>query len=181
MSFNSTSIANLSDSNDESYKAELARRCAEAGTLLRQQEEKEHLERQACKEAKMAEQKRLEEEAQKKQEEEETRQREEDYQRDLAKHLEVDRVAAVEQQRCKNWMKTFLPPSSPPSNEEMNLINLPPLTKKQHVRYLPQETLEARQRCEELAREMGTSVVGGGSLCERYVNFGILCIPQTLP
>ena len=67
MSFNSTSIANLSDSNDESYKAELARRCAEAGTLLRQQEEKEHLERQACKEAKMAEQKRLEEEARKKQ------------------------------------------------------------------------------------------------------------------
>ena len=181
MSFNSTSIANLSDSDDESYKAELARRHAEAETLLRQQEEKEHLERQACKEVKMAEQKRLEEEAQKKQEEKETQQREEDYQRDLAKHLEVDRVAAVKQQRCKNWMKTFLPFSSPPSNEEMNLINLPPLTKKQHVRYLPQETLEARQRCEELAREMGTSVVGGGSLCERYVNFGILCIPQTLP
>ena len=85
MSFNSTSIANLSDSDDESYKAELARRHAEAETLLRQQEEKEHLERQACKEVKMAEQKRLEEEAQKKQEEEETRQREEDCQRDLAK------------------------------------------------------------------------------------------------
>ena len=129
----------------------------------------------------MAEQKRLEEKVQKKQEKEETRQKEEDRQRNLAKHLEVDCVAAVEQQRCKNWMKTFLPSSSPPSNEEMNLINLPPLTKKQHVRYLPQETLEARQRCEELAREMGMSVVGGGSLCERCVNFGILCIPQTLP
>jgi len=129
----------------------------------------------------MAEWKRLEEEAQKKQEEEETQQREEDYQRDLAKRLEVDRIAAVEQQQCKNWMKTFLPPSSPPSNEEMNLINLSPLTKRQHVRYLPQETLEARQRCKELAREMGTSVVGGGSPCERCVNFRILCIPQTLP
>ena len=129
----------------------------------------------------MAERKRLQKEVQRKQKEEETRQREEDYQRDLAKRLEVDHVAAVEQQRCKNWMKTFLPPSSPPSNEEMNLINLPPLTKKQHVQYLPQETLEARQRCEELAREMGTSVVGGGSLCERCMNFGILCIPQTLP
>ena len=34
MSFNSTSIANLSDSDDESYKAELTRRCAEAETLL---------------------------------------------------------------------------------------------------------------------------------------------------
>jgi len=102
MSFNSTSIANLSDSNDKSYEAGLARRCAEAETLLQQQEEKERLERQACKEAKMAERKRLEEEAQKKQAEEETWWREEDCQRDLAKHLEADRVAAMEQQWHKN-------------------------------------------------------------------------------
>jgi len=127
----------------------------------------------------MAEWKRLEEEARKKQEEEETRQREEDRQRDLAKCLEADRVAAMEQQH-KNWMKTFLLPSSPPSDEEMNLIDLPPLTKRQRVRYLPQETPEVRQRREELAREMGTSVVGGGSPCERCTDFGILCIPQTL-
>jgi len=133
MSFNSTSIANLSDSNDESYEAGLARRCAEVETLLRQQEEKERLECQARKEAKAAERKRLEEEARKKQKEEETRRREEDHQRDLAKRLEVDRIAAVEQQRRKNWMKTFLPPSSPPSNKEMNLIDLPPLTKRQRV------------------------------------------------
>jgi len=38
MSFNSTSIINLSDSDDESYEAELARRRAEAETLLQQQE-----------------------------------------------------------------------------------------------------------------------------------------------
>jgi len=181
MSFNSTSIANLSDSDDESYEAGLARRRAEAETLLRQQEEKERFERQARKEAKMAEWKRLEKEVQKKQEEEETWQREEDCQRDLAKRLEADHVAAVEQQRCKNWMKTSLLPSSPPSNKEMNLIDLPPLTKRQRVRYLPQETPEACQQCEELAREMGTSVVGGGSPCERCTDFGILCIPQTLP
>jgi len=62
MSLNSTLIANLSDFNDESYEAELAKRCAEAETLLRQQEERECLERQACKEVKMAERKRLEEE-----------------------------------------------------------------------------------------------------------------------
>jgi len=96
MSFNSTSIANLSDSDDESYEAGLARRCAEVETLLRQQEEKERRECQACKEAKAAERKRLEEEACKKQEEEETQWREEDRQRDLAKRLEADRVAAVE-------------------------------------------------------------------------------------
>ena len=71
MSFNSTSIANLSDSDDESYEAGLARRHAEVETLLWQQEEKKRLEHQACKEAKMAEQKRLEEEVCKKQEEEE--------------------------------------------------------------------------------------------------------------
>ena len=144
MSFNSTSIANLSDSDDKSYKAELARRRAEAQALLRQQEEKERLERQARKEAKMAEQKRLEEEARKKQEEEETRRKEEERQRDLAHRLEVDRVAAMEQQQRKNWTKTFLP-SSPPSNEDMNLIDLLPLTKRQRIRYLPQETPEARQ------------------------------------
>jgi len=180
MSFNSTSIANLSDSDNESYKAGLARRRAEAETLFRQQEEKERLERQACKEAKAAERKRLEEETHKKQEEEETRRRKEDCQRDLAKRLEADRVAAVEQQRRKNWMKTFLLPSSPPSDKEMNLIDLLPLTKRQRIRYLPQETLEARQRREELAREMGTPVVGGGSPCERCTDFGIMCIPQTL-
>jgi len=66
MSFNHTSIANLSDSDDESYKAGLARRRAKAETLLRQQEEKERLECQVHKEAKVAEQKRLEEEVRKK-------------------------------------------------------------------------------------------------------------------
>ena len=34
MFFKFTSIANLSDSNNELYKAELARRCAKAETLL---------------------------------------------------------------------------------------------------------------------------------------------------
>ena len=116
----------------------------------------------------------------KKQKEEEARRREEDHQRDLVKRLEADHVAAVEQQRRKNWMKTFLPPSSPPSDEEMNLIDLPPLTKRQRVRYLSQETPEARQRREELAREMGTPFVSGGSSCERCADFRILCIPQTL-
>jgi len=47
MSFKSTSIANLSDSDDELYEAELVRRCAEVETLLQQQEEKKRLERQA--------------------------------------------------------------------------------------------------------------------------------------
>jgi len=78
-------------------------------------------------------------------------------------------------------MKTFQPPSSPPSDKEMNLLDYPPLTKRQRVWYLPQETLEARQRREEVAREMGVSTVGGGSPCERCADFGILCIPQNLP
>jgi len=129
----------------------------------------------------MAEWRRLEEEARRKQEEKETQRREEDRQRDLAQCLEADCVAAMEQQQHKNWMKTFLLPLSPPSDEEMNLIDLLPLTKRQCVRYLPQETPEVRQRREELAREMGTSVIGGGSLRERCTDFGILCIPQTLP
>ena len=180
MSFKFTSITNLSDSDDELYEAELARRCAEAETLLRQQEEKERLERQAWKEVKIAEQKQLEEEVRRKKEEE-AWSREEERQRELAHCLEADCIAAVEKQCHKNWTKTFLPPTTPPSDEEMNLIDLLPLTKRQRVRYLLQETPEAHQRREELARELGTSAVGGGSPCERCVDFGILCIPQTLP
>jgi len=47
MSFKFTSIVNLSDFDDEIYKAELARRHAKVEALLRQQKEKEHLEHQA--------------------------------------------------------------------------------------------------------------------------------------
>ena len=101
------SIANISDSNDECYEANLARKRAEAEVLLWEQEQKEWLEHQARKEAKLAEQKRLEEEIWRKQEEKEVQQREEECQRDLAHRLEVDRVTAIEQQQRKNWMKTF--------------------------------------------------------------------------
>jgi len=176
-----SSIGTFSDSDDERYEANLAKKRAEAEALLREQEQKERLEQQARKEAKLAEWKRLEEELRRKQEEEEIRQREEQRQKDLAHRLEADRVAAVEQQRHKNWMKAFQPPSSPPSDEEMNLLDYLPLTKRQRVCYLPKETPEARERREELAKEMGTFVVGGGCPCERCADFGILCIPQTLP
>ena len=71
MSFKSTSIANLSDFDDELYEAELVKRHAKAEALLWQQEEKEYLECQAQKEVKITEQKQLEEEAQRKQEKEE--------------------------------------------------------------------------------------------------------------
>ena len=89
--------------------------------------------------------KQLEEEVCKKQKEEEARLKEEECQRDLAYCLEADCVATVEQQRRKNWAKTFLPPTNSPSNKEMNLIDLLPLTKRQRIQYLPQETLEACQ------------------------------------
>jgi len=63
MSTNAISNANLFNSDDERYKAQLARRHAETEALLWEQEEKERLECQARKEAKLAEHKRLEEEA----------------------------------------------------------------------------------------------------------------------
>jgi len=68
----------------------------------------------------------------------------------------------VEQQWQKNWAKTFLPPSTSSSDKEINHIDLLPLTKRQCVQYLPKETLEACQQCEELAKEMGMVAVGGG-------------------
>jgi len=176
-----SSIINASDSDDERYEEELVRRRQEADRRLHQQEEQERAEHQVRKEARVAEKARLEEEARKLAEEVECHRKEEEQcQKDLAHRLEVDRVATVEQQWRKNWMKTFQLPSSP-SDEDMNLLDYPPLTKRQCVRYLPQETPEARQRHEELSKEMGMSVVGGGNPCERCADFGILCIPQTLP
>jgi len=72
----------------------------------------------------------LDEEARKFTEEEQCRKQEEEQcQRDLAHRLEADRIATVEQQQRKNWMKTFQLPSSP-SDEEMNLLDYPPLTKR---------------------------------------------------
>jgi len=109
---------NISNSDDERYEQKLVKRRKEAETRLWEEEE----------------QQRAEQRARKKKE----------YQRNLAHQLEVDCVAAVEQQQHKNWTKTFLS-SSPPSNKDMNLIDLPPLTKRQHIRYLPQETPEAHQ------------------------------------
>jgi len=177
-----SSLGNISDSDDERYEANLAKKHTEAEAFLREQERKERAERQARKEARITEKARLEEEARKLVEEDQRqKQEEEQCQKDLAHQLEADRVTTVEQQRHKNWMNKFQPPSSPPSDEEMNLLDYLPLTKRQRVRYLPQETLEVCQRRQEVAREMGVPIVGGGSPCERCVDFGILCIPQNLP
>jgi len=71
--------------------------------------------------------------------------KEEEHQRDLVYCLEVNCVATIEQQCYKNWSKTFLSYSNPSSDKKMNLINLLSLTKRQHVQYLPKETLEAHQ------------------------------------
>ena len=52
---NATSIANFSNSDNERYEAELAKRHAEMEALLWEQEEKEQFECQARKEAKITE------------------------------------------------------------------------------------------------------------------------------
>jgi len=50
-----SSIANLSDSDNERYEASLARKRAEVEALLSEQEQKEQLEQQAQKEVKLTE------------------------------------------------------------------------------------------------------------------------------
>ena len=86
---------------------------------------------------KLAKQRILEKEVYKKElwrkAEKEAQSREEEHQRKLTHHLKTDYIAAVKKQCCKNWTKTFLPPTTSPSDEEMNFINLLPLTKRQHV------------------------------------------------
>ena len=178
-SHNTINSGTMSDSDDERYKQELIKRREEAEARLREEKERQQAEQRARKEARATEKRRQEEELRRRAEEEEAQRKEEERQRDLAHRLEADRVATVEQQRRKNWTKTFLP-SSPPSDEDMNLIDLPPLTKRQCIRYLPQETPEVHQRREKLAKEIGVPAVGGGSPCERCADFGILCIPQNL-
>jgi len=96
-------LGNISDSDDERYEANLAKKHAEAEALLLEQEQKEREERQARKQARILEKTRLEEEAWKLAEEEQRRKQEEEQrQRDLAHCLEADRVATVEQQQRKN-------------------------------------------------------------------------------
>jgi len=146
------------------------------------------------KEAKAAEKKRQEEELQRRAEEE-RRQKEEaarqmkaeeerrrQKEADDAFRQEADRQAAVVQVQRKNWLKQMNPEpvASPPSEEKMNLIDLPPLMKRQQVRYLPKETPEQRWEREEMARELGLEPMGRGNPCERCANFGILCLPQDL-
>ena len=83
----------------------------------------------------------------------------------------------------KNWLKKMNLELlvSPPTNEEMNLIDLLSLTKRQRVYYLPKETLKQRRSREEMVKELGIEPMGGENPCERCANFGILCLPQDLP
>ena len=180
-SHNTINSGTMSNSDDKRYRQKLVKWREEAEARLREEEKQQWAEQKARKEARVAEKRRQEEElrrraeeeeAQRKAEEEETQRKEEECQRDLAHWLEADRVATVEQQQRKNWTKTFLP-SSPPSDKDMNLIDLLPLTKRQRIWYLPQETPEARQRRKELAKEMGVSAVGRGNLCKRCMDFGV--------
>ena len=77
-------------------------------------------------------------------------------------HQKVDRQAVVVQVQRKNWLKkiNLEPLASPPSKEKMNLIDLPPLTKRQQVRYLPKETSEQHRAREEMAKELGIEPMG---------------------
>jgi len=185
----------MSDSDDERYEQELIKRREEAEARLQEEEEQQRVERKARKEARAAEQRRQEEELRRRAEEE-RRQKEETERQMKAEEerrrqkeaddafcQEADRQAAVVQVRRNNWLKKMNPEplASPPSEEEMNLINLPPLTKRQWVCYLPKETSEQRRAREEMAKELGIEPMGGENPCERCANFGILCLPQDLP
>jgi len=182
-----------SDSDDERYEQELVKRRQEAEAKLREEEEQQRAERRARKEARAAEKKRQEEELQRRIEEERRQKEEAERQMkaeeecrrqkeaDDAFRQEADRQAAVVQARRKNWLKKMNPePLASPPYEEMNLIDLPPLTKKQRICHLPKETPEQCREREEMAKELGIEPMGAGSPCERCANFGILCLPQDL-
>jgi len=186
---------NISDSDDERYELLLIKQREEAEARLREEEEQQWAEQRARKEAKAAEKRRQEEELRRRAEEERRQKKEAERQMkaeeerrrqkeaDDAFCQEADRQTAVVQVRRKNWLKNMNPESlaSSPSEEEMNLIDLPPLTKRQWVQYLPKETPEQHREQEETARELGIEPMGAGSPCKRCANFGILCLLQDLP
>ena len=143
-SVNTINTVTMSDSNDERYEQELVKRRQEAEARLREEKEQQQAERRARKEAKAAEKKRQEKELQRRAEEE-RRQKEEAVRQmkaeeerrrqkeaDDAFRQEADRQAAVVQVQRKNWLKQMNPEpvASPPSEEKMNLIDLPPLMKR---------------------------------------------------
>jgi len=66
------------------------------------------------------------------------------------------------------------------SDEEMNLIDLSSLTKRQQVHYFLKKTLDQCQEREEMVKELGIEPMGGENPCEQCANFGILCLPQDL-
>jgi len=185
----------MSDSDNERYEQELVKQREETEARLQEEEEQQQAEQKARKEARVAEKRRQEEELRRRAEEkrrqkeeverqmkaEEERQKQKEA--DDAFHQEVDQQVAVVQVRRKNWLKKINPEplASPPSKEEMNLIDLPPLTKRQRVRYLPKETPEQRRAREEMAKELGIEPMGRENPCKRCANFGILCLPQDLP
>jgi len=162
---------------------------------LWEEEEQQQVERKARKEVRAAEKRRQEEELRRRAKEErrqkekaerqmkakEERQRQKEV--DDAFHQEADRQAVVIQVWRKNWLKKMNPEplASPLSEEEMNLIDLLPLTKRQWVRYLPKETPEQHRARKEMAKELGIEPMGGENPCERCANFGILCLLQDLP
>ena len=94
----------------------------------------------------------------------------------------MDRQAAVVQVWQKNWLKkaNLEPLASPLSEKEMNLIDLPSLTKRQWVCYFPKETLEQYRARKEMVKELGIEPIGGENPCKRCANFGILCLLQDL-
>jgi len=185
----------VSDSDNKRYEQELVKRRQEAETRLQVEEKQQQVEQRARKEARAAEKRRQEEEL-KRRAEKERRQKEkverqmkaEEEQRrqketNDAFRREADRQVAVVQVQRKNWLKkmNLEPLASPLFEKEINLINLPPLTKKQWVHYLPKETLEQCQAREEMAKELGIEPMGGENPYKRCANFGILYLPQDLP
>jgi len=102
--------------------------------------EKKRQEKEVRRQAEEERRQKKKAERQMKAEEEERRQKE----TDDAFHQEADQQVVVIQVQRKNWLKKANPEplASPLSEGEMNLIDLPPLTKRQQVCYLPKETPE---------------------------------------
>jgi len=177
----------MSDSDNKRYEQELKKRRQEAEAKLWEKEERQQAEQRARKEVRAAEKRRQEEELRRRAEEVERQMKAEEERRrqkevDDAFRQKADRQVAVVQVWRKNWLNKMNPEplASPPSEEEMNLIDLPPLTKRQRVRYLPKKTPEQRREREAMVKELRIEPMGGENPCERCANFGILCLPQDL-
>lgn len=133
--------------------------------------EKERAERQARKETKTGEKRKLEDE----------KRRQEEEVKKILRKLEEQRQAEVERIRSKARADAEQRQKHAAYRDDnIKLIKRPPLPINQRKALLPQESVEDQERQEQPAQDTRRAIVGGQNPCKRCYHHRILCVLQGL-